>query len=89
MINVFADDENMNKALIFSAALHLVIMLVSIVGLPFIKKPEPTIIELPNIIDVEFVTADGKDCYRTKDLINKKFTKGEVKNKLFQMGKHL
>lgn len=40
-------------------------------------------------IDVEFVTADGKDCYRTKDLINKKFTKGEVKNKLFQMGKYL
>ncbi len=57
MIHVDTDDD-LNKALMVSAALHLFILIIGIVGLPFLKKPEPTIIELPNIVDVEFVTAE-------------------------------
>lgn len=33
-------------------------------------------------VDVEFITADGKDCYRTKDLVDIKLTKENLKEKI-------
>jgi len=35
-------------------------------------------------LNVEFITADGKDCYRTKDLIDKDLDKEELKNKFYE-----
>lgn len=40
-------------------------------------------------IDVEFITADGKDCYRTKDLIAHKLTKENLKEKIDSIIKNL
>jgi len=36
-------------------------------------------------LDVEFIIADGKDCYRTKDLINKCQDKEELKEKFYEV----
>jgi len=36
-------------------------------------------------LNVEFVTADGKDCYRTKDLIDKGLDKEELKEKFYEV----
>lgn len=52
------DDPIMKRALIISAALHLALMVFSVIGLPLLHKPDPIVIELPPVIDVEFVSDD-------------------------------
>jgi hypothetical protein len=36
-------------------------------------------------LDVEFITADGKDCYRTKDLLEGSKEKEELKTKFYEV----
>ena len=36
-------------------------------------------------LDVEFITADGKDCYRTKDLLEGSKEKEELKEKFYEV----
>lgn len=55
-MQALVQDQSMKRALIVSAALHLLILIVATLGLPFFKKKPPEIIELPPIVNVELVS---------------------------------